>query len=135
MLSQKSFMPSHNPALQPTRSCFLALVFSCIGAYNLCKTKNLSSQYWLIRPSSATYAARDRSSGGYWLVSYCCSSYRVTDPFSSLGTFSSSFIGGHVLHPFARHCIASQETVISGSCWQNLAGICNCVCVWWLIMV
>ena len=24
--------------------------------------------------------------------SYCCSSYRVTDPFSSLGTFSSSFI-------------------------------------------
>jgi hypothetical protein len=28
--------------------------------------------------------------------SYCYSSYRVADPFSSLGTFSSSFIGGPV---------------------------------------
>jgi hypothetical protein len=30
--------------------------------------------------------------------------------------------------------IASQETAISGSFQQNLAGICNSVCVWWLIM-
>jgi hypothetical protein len=30
--------------------------------------------------------------------------------------------------------IASQETAISGSCQQNLAGICNSVSVWWLIM-
>jgi hypothetical protein len=29
---------------------------------------------------------------------------------------------------------ASQETAISGSFQQNLAGICNSVCVWWLIM-
>jgi hypothetical protein len=29
---------------------------------------------------------------------------------------------------------ASQETAISGSCQQILAGICNSVCVWWLIM-
>jgi hypothetical protein len=28
--------------------------------------------------------------------------------------------------------IASQETAIS--CQQNLAGICNSVCIWWLIM-
>jgi hypothetical protein len=28
----------------------------------------------------------------------------------------------------------SQETAISGSLQQNLAGICNSVCVWWLIM-
>jgi hypothetical protein len=28
--------------------------------------------------------------------------------------------------------IASQETAISGSCQQNLAGICNSVWVWWL---
>jgi hypothetical protein len=26
--------------------------------------------------------------------SYCCSTYRVADPFSSLGAFSSSSIGG-----------------------------------------
>jgi hypothetical protein len=30
--------------------------------------------------------------------------------------------------------IASQETAISGSCQQNLPGICNSVWVWWLIM-
>jgi hypothetical protein len=65
--------------------------------------------------------------------SYCCSSYRVAVPFSSLGTFSSSFIGGSVFHPIA-DCehpllylpgtgLASQERAISGSCQQNLAGI------------
>jgi hypothetical protein len=30
--------------------------------------------------------------------------------------------------------IASQETAISGSFQQNLAGICNSICIWWLIM-
>jgi hypothetical protein len=30
--------------------------------------------------------------------------------------------------------IASQQTVISWSYQQNLAGICNSVCVWWLFM-
>ena len=57
--------------------------------------------------------------------SYCCSTYRVADPFSSLGTFSSSSIGGPVIHPTAdcEHpllCllgpgIASYETATSGS--------------------
>ena len=81
---------------------------------------------------------------GVLVSSYCCSTYRVADPFSSLGTFSSSSIGGPVFHPIA-DCehpllylpgtgIASQETAISGSFQQNLAGICNSVWVWWLIM-
>jgi hypothetical protein len=39
-----------------------------IRAYNLCKTKGLSSQWWPTRPSSATYA---------WACSYC---YRFMDP-------------------------------------------------------
>jgi hypothetical protein len=81
---------------------------------------------------------------GVLVSSYCCSTYRVTDPFSSLGTFSSSFIGGPVIHPIddCEHPllylpgtgIASQETAISGSCQQNLSGICNSVWVWWLYM-
>ena len=81
---------------------------------------------------------------GVLVSSYCCSTYRVADPFSSLGTFSSSSIGGPVFHPIddCEHPllylpgtgIASQETAISGSFQQNLAGICNSVCVWWLIM-
>ena len=81
---------------------------------------------------------------GLLVSSYCCSSYRIADPFSSLDTFSSSFIRDPMLHPIA-DCehpllylpgtgIASQEIAISGSCQQNLAGICNSVWVWWLYM-
>jgi hypothetical protein len=33
---------------------------------------------------------------GVLVSSYCCCSYRVTEPFSSLGTFSSAFIRGSV---------------------------------------
>jgi hypothetical protein len=82
---------------------------------------------------------------GVLISSYCCSSYRVADPFSFLGTFSSSSTGGPVFHSIddCEHpllClpgtdIASQETVISGSLQHNLADICNSVCIWWLIMV
>ena len=77
-------------------------------------------------------------------VSSYCSTYRIADPFSSVSTFSSSSNGGPVFHPIAdcEHpllClpgtgIASQETAISGFFQQNLAGICNSVWVWWLIM-
>jgi hypothetical protein len=66
------------------------------------------------------------------------------DPFSSLGTFSSSSIRDPVIHPiddcehlllyFPGTGIASHETAISGSFQQNLAGMCNSVCVWRLIM-
>jgi hypothetical protein len=60
------------------------------------------------------------------------------------GTFSSSSTGGPLSHP-RDDCehpllylqdpgIASQETAISGSCQQNLAGICNSVWVWWFFM-
>jgi hypothetical protein len=38
---------------------------------------------------------------GVLVSSYCCTTYRVADPFSSLGTFSSSSIGGPVIHPIA----------------------------------
>ena len=60
-------------------------------------------------------------------------------PFSSLGTFSSSFIGDHVLSPMdgCEHPLlylsgtgrASQETAIPGSCQQALVGIHNSVWV------
>jgi hypothetical protein len=81
---------------------------------------------------------------GVLASSYCCSTYRVADPFSFLGTFSSSSIGLPVFHPIddCEHPllylpgigIASYETAISGSLQQNLAGVCNSVWVWWLIM-
>ena len=69
------------------------------------------------------------------LVSSYCSTYRVADPFSSLGTFPSSSIGGLVIHPIAdcEHpllClkgpgIVSLETAIYGSFQQNLTSVCN----------
>jgi hypothetical protein len=81
-----------------------------------------------------------------WVLisSYCCSNYRVADPFSSLGTFSSSYIGGPEFH-LIDDCehpllylpgtgVVSKETAISGSFQQILGGICNSVCIWWLIM-
>jgi hypothetical protein len=127
-----TFWPLHSPVL---------------GNIKFARPRGFSSQWWPTSPSSATYAARDMSSvgGGALLISsYCCSTYRVADPFSSLGTFSSSSIGGPVFHPIddCEHPLlylpgtgqASQETAISGYFQQNLVGICNSVCVWWLIM-
>jgi hypothetical protein len=69
--------------------------------------------------------------------SYCWFSYRVDNFFSSFVTFSSSFFRGPVFHPID-DCdhpllylpgtgITSQGRTISGSCQQNLAGICNIV--------
>jgi hypothetical protein len=86
----------------------------------------------------------DTRAPGLVVSSYCCSTYRVADPFSSLGIFSSSFIGGPVIHPIA-DCeypllcllgpgIVSQETAISGFFQQSLAGVCNGVSIWRLIM-
>jgi hypothetical protein len=82
---------------------------------------------------------------GILISLYCCSTYRVANPFRSLGTFSSSHIGGPVFHPIddCEHPLlylpgtgnVSQEIAISGSFQQNLAGICNSACVWWLIMM
>jgi hypothetical protein len=102
-----------------------------------------SFHWWPTRQSSVTYATSDTALG-VLVSSYCCSSYRVSDPFSSLGTFSSPFIRGPVFHPIDDYehpllClpgigIASQERAMSGSCQQNLAGICNSVLVWWLYM-
>jgi hypothetical protein len=39
-----------------------------LGHIKFARPRGLSSRWWLTRPSSATYAARDMSSGGYWLV-------------------------------------------------------------------
>jgi hypothetical protein len=144
MLSQKSPTPFPQPPPLLTHYHFLALAFPFMGHIKFARPRSLSSQWWVARPSSATYAARDTSSGGVLVSSYCCSTYRVADPFISLGTLSSSIIGVPVFYPIA-DCehpllylpvtgIVSQETAISGSFQQNLAGTCNSVCVWWLIM-
>ena len=72
------------------------------------------------------------------------SSYGASNPFSSLGTFSISFIGDLVLHPMddCEHPllylpgtgIAPQKTALSGYSKQALVGICHSVWVWWLFI-
>ena len=114
-----------------------------LGHIKFAIARGVSSQWWTTRPSSATYAARTRALG-LLVSSYCCSTYRVADPFSSLGAFSSFSIGGPVFHLIddCKHPllylpgtgIISYKTAIPGSLHQNLAGICNSVWVWWLIM-
>jgi hypothetical protein len=118
----------------PTHSHFLALAVPCTEAYKDCKTKgaSLPNDGGL---SHLLHMHLETQVLGVLVSSYCYSTYRVADPFSSLGTFTSSSIGGHVFHPIAdcEHpllClpgtgIASQVTAISGSFQQNLAGICN----------
>jgi hypothetical protein len=132
-----------HPAPLPTHSHFLALLFPYTGAYEVYKNKgplpNDSRLDHLL-----LYMQVETRALGVLISSYCCSTKRVAEPLSSLGNFSSSSIGGPVFHPLddCEHPllylpgtgITSPETAISGSCWQNLAGICNCVCVWWLFM-
>jgi hypothetical protein len=127
MLSWKSPIPCPRPAPQPTYSPFLALAFPHKGAYDLCKTKGLSSHWQPTRPSLLQMQLEIQLCG-VLVSSYCCSSYRVADAFSSLHTFSSFFIRDPVSHPIAdsKHSIlylpgnviASQERAISGSCQQ-----------------
>ena len=98
----------------PHTHCHLtALAFSYTGASSLYRTKGLSTHWCQIRPFFATYAAGAMGPSRWtlWLVVsslgalevlvslYCCSSYGVTNLFSSLGPFSSSSIGDPVLSP------------------------------------
>jgi hypothetical protein len=143
MLSQKSPIPSCplpyplTPTSWPWHSPVLRYI-------KFARPRGLSFHWWPTRPSSDLYAATDMSSRGVLISSYCCSTYRIADPFSSLGTFSSSSIGGPVIHPTADceypllcllgRSIVSQETTTSGSFQQNLASVSNGVSVWKLIM-
>jgi hypothetical protein len=87
----------------------LALAFPCTRAYKVCKSNGPLFQWWPTRPSFETYAAKDKSSQ-VLVSSYCCSTYRVAVPFSSLGNISSSCIGGRVTHPrFLKLSISPSE--------------------------
>jgi hypothetical protein len=56
------------PTPLPSDSHFLALAFPCTEAYKVCKINGPLFPMMANRSSSDTYAARDTSSGGYWLA-------------------------------------------------------------------
>jgi hypothetical protein len=129
MLSQKTPYPppfpySPTPTSWPSRSPVLRHL-------RFARPRGLSFQWWPTRPYSDTCAAWDTSYGGYWLVHIVVPPIGLRITFNTLGTFSSSSIGGPVIHPIANSehpllCllgpgIVSQETAISGSCQHNLA--------------
>jgi hypothetical protein len=93
MLSQKSPIPSPPPFPYPSIPTFWPWHSPVLRHIKFACPMGLSLQWWPTRPSFDTYAARDKSSE-VLVRSYCCSTYRVVVPFSSLGTFSSSSIGG-----------------------------------------
>jgi hypothetical protein len=134
------------PLPYPTTPTSWPWHFPVLRHIKFAQLMGLSFHWWPARPSSDTYAAREMSSGGWGVLvsSYCCSTYRVADPFSSLDTLSSSSIGGPRMHPIA-DCehpllgllgpgIVSQEKAISGYFQQNLGSVCSNVSVWGLIM-
>ena len=68
--------------------------------------------------------------------SYCCSTYRVTDSPSSLGTFSSSSIGGPVIcpiadceHPFM--CLLGPGVILTRDCYIRVLSAQSCYCMQW----
>ena len=82
---------------QPNHPCFPVLAFSYTAALRHHRTKDLSSHWFLVKPSSATYTAgaMGPSMCTLWLVVqflgalgvsvswYFCSSYGVANAFSS----------------------------------------------------
>jgi hypothetical protein len=72
------------PALLPYThySHFLALAFSCTGAYKVCNTKGplfpMMANYAIF-----SYVQLQIQALGVLVSSYCCSTYRVANPFSS----------------------------------------------------
>jgi hypothetical protein len=85
------------PLPYPPTPTFWPWCSPILGHIKLASPMDLSFQWWPTRQSFDTYAARVKSSG-VLVSSYCCSTYRVADLFSNLGTFSSSSIGGPVIH-------------------------------------
>jgi hypothetical protein len=75
---------------------------------------------------------------GVLVSSYCCSTYRVTDPFGSFGAFFSFSIGGPVFH-LINDCehpllylpgtgIASYDGLVSHRWEESPLGIANFIC-------
>ena len=70
---------------------------------------------------------------GVLVSSYCCSTYRIADPFSSLGSFSSSSIGGPVIHPITdcEHPLLCEKSGMfsKSGLWQGAGSHLNLRCV------
>jgi hypothetical protein len=83
---------THPPIPYPPTPPFWPWRSPVLGHIKFASPMGLSLQWWLTRPSFDTYAAKDKSSR-VLVSSYCCSTYRVAVPYSSLGNFSAPPLG------------------------------------------
>jgi hypothetical protein len=121
----KTFYPSPLPLLlwgcspthPPTHSHFTVLTFSYTGALSLHRTKQLSSHWCVMRPSSAIipcelfgweYSPWELC--GFWLVWYCCSSYWIAKPLSFFSQVFSLFSGAQTESRKFTLCLYEKET-------------------------
>jgi hypothetical protein len=100
MLSQKSPIPFPPPLPYPPTPTSWPWHSPLLRHIKFARPMDLSFHWWPTKPSSDPYAARDTSSGGYWLVHIVVPPIGLQTPFSSSGTFSSSSIGGPFPHSF-----------------------------------
>jgi hypothetical protein len=66
--SQKSLIPSHPPLPYPLNPTSWHWRSPILRHIRFAWTMGISFHWWPTRPSSDTYAAKDMSSRGYWLV-------------------------------------------------------------------
>ena len=119
---------THTPASWPWHSPVLRHIKSA-------GPMGLSFHGWPTRPPSDTYAARDTSSEGFWLVHMlfhlqCCRSP------SFLGTSSSSSFGGPVIHPVGdcEHpllCFYRPQNILTRDSYIRVLSAKSCYCMQW----
>jgi hypothetical protein len=117
-------IPSPRLASLPTHSTSWTWCSPVLGHIKFVRPRGLSPNDGL-QGHLLLHMQLETQALGLLVTSYCCSTYRVADPFSSLGAFSSSSIGGPVFHPIDDYehpllylpgtGLASQVTAISGS--------------------
>ena len=132
MLSPKPPIPFPHSAPQPTNSTSRPWHSPVLGHMIIARTRAsppIDGQ--LVHP--LLHMQLETQFWGLLVSSYCCSTYRVADPFCSLGIFSSSFIRDPVFHPIddrehplhpGIHPIYNHQTQIllhipEWFCWQD----------------
>jgi hypothetical protein len=77
---QSSLYPVPTLLLYPPNPTSWPWHFPVLEHIKFTRPRGLSSQWWMNRPSSAAYTARDTSSGGYWLVHMVVPPIRLQTP-------------------------------------------------------
>jgi hypothetical protein len=89
---------THTPIPYPPTPPFWPWRSPVLGHIKFASPMGLSLQWWPNRASFDTYAAKDKSSR-VLVSSYCCSTYRVAVPFSSLGNLNTTLDMTYKLDP------------------------------------